>query len=117
MCIFSVKFHGHFFPREKGYELCDIWALQTLWAPSLPLVSYPVLPVPQRLQYARADDQAALRWAWWRTEEEEACADHHHDHDATAGTNDEDTRGTLVANTRMYSAPLHPPSYAADFAA
>jgi hypothetical protein len=85
------------------------WALQTLWAPSLPLVSYPVLPVPQRLQYARADDEAALRWAWWRTEQ--APADHRDNDDATATADDDAARGTLVGKTRMYSALLHPPSW------
>jgi len=89
---------------EKKCGVRGVWwnraLCQTLWAPPLPLASYPVLPVPQRLQYARADDQAALRWAWWRSEEAPA------DDGTTAADADGDdaARGSLVASTRMYSA-------------
>jgi hypothetical protein len=62
--------------------------LQSLWAPPLPLESFPVLPIPQRLQYAQATDSHLLGWAWWRS--------------GSPGVEAHDEGATVVARTRMY---------------
>jgi hypothetical protein len=62
--------------------------LQSLWAPPLPLESFPVLPIPQRLQYAQATDSHLLGWVWWRS--------------GSPGVEAHDEGATVVARTRMY---------------